>query len=40
MCQCRRTQTARVSGLTLRSLVIRQTTSTVFLPFLTTVRRS
>jgi hypothetical protein len=32
MCQGRRTQAARVSGLALRSLVIRQTTSTVFLP--------
>ena len=35
-----RTQAARVSGLALRSLVIRQATSTVFLPFFVTVRRS
>jgi hypothetical protein len=40
MCQCRRTQAARVSGLAPRSLVIRQTTSTVFFPFFVTVRRS
>ena len=35
-----RTQAARVAGSALRSLVVRYTTSTVFLPFFVTVRRT
>ena|SRR5271169_3367833 len=40
MCQWPRTQVARVAGSASRSLVMRYTTSVVFLPFLVTVRRS
>jgi hypothetical protein len=40
MCQCPRTQAARVAGAAFRSLVMMQATSTVFLPFLVTVRRT
>jgi hypothetical protein len=40
MCQWPRTQVARVAGSASRSLVMRYTTSVVFLPFFVTVRRS